>query len=260
MPWHVARRQHRLGLLRQRQGKLPEAVELLTASAAGHEQVLGANHSSTANGLSDLAALHLAMGNHGEAQRCLRRSIRVHEQESGVNSPEAVADLTTLTESLEATGDIDGAAALWERVLGLKLREVGMNLDTVADEQWQVALRFIGWRRYARGRELLMEAVGIFKGSGGARLARGYETLAQLEEETGHYHEALRELARAAKVWESVKAEHRRRADPQFRTPCVSARPAAPAPRGEVFAGASGGPRAGERLGAGGLSLDSHAG
>jgi tetratricopeptide (TPR) repeat protein len=132
----------------------------------------------------------------------------VHEQQSGLESPEAVADLKMLTESLEASGDIDGAAAQFERVLTLKLRTVGTNMDTVAEVQYQLALRYRGWRRYSRARELLMEVVGTFKRTGGARLARGYEALGQIEEDTGHYHEALRELARAGKVWESVKAEH----------------------------------------------------
>jgi hypothetical protein len=132
----------------------------------------------------------------------------VHEQESGLESPEAVADLKMLTESLEASGDIDGAAAQFERVLNLKLRTVGMDMDTLAEVQFQLALRYRGWRRYSRARELLMEVVGTFKRTGGARLAAGYEALAQLEEDTGHYHEALRELARAGKVWESVKAQH----------------------------------------------------
>ncbi len=207
-PMQLARRQHRLGLLRQRQGRLQEAAELLATSVATHERVLGENHSSTAHRLSELAAVHQAMGNHTEAQSCWRRAIRVHEQQSGLDSPDAVADLKMLTESLEASGDIDGAIAQLERVLNLKLREVGMDLDTVADEQWKLALRLMGWRRYSRARELLMEAVGTFKRTGGARLARGYEALAQLEEDTGHYHEALREWARAGKLWESLKAGH----------------------------------------------------
>jgi len=207
-PIQMARRQHRLGWLRQRQGKLQDAVDLLASSAAIHQRVLGENHVSTAHRLSDLGAVHHAMGNHAEAQRCLRRSIRVHEQESGLESPEAVADLKMLTESLEASGDIDGAAAQFERVLNLKLRTVGMDMDTLAEVQFQLALRYRGWRRYSRARELLMEVVGTFKRTGGARLAAGYEALAQLEEDTGHYHEALRELARAGKVWESVKAQH----------------------------------------------------
>ncbi len=207
-PMLLARRQHRLGLLRKRQGRMQEAAALLAAAAAIHERVLGENHVSTAHRLSDLGALYHAMENHGEAQRCLRRSIRVHEQQGGLESPEAVADLKMLTESLEASGDIDAAAAQFERVLNLKLRTVGMDMDTVAEAQFELALRYRGWRRYSRARELLMEAVGTFKRTGGARLAAGYEALAQLEEDTGHYHEALRELARAGKVWESVKAQH----------------------------------------------------
>ena len=207
-PMQMARRQLRLGMLRQRQGRLQDAAGLLAASAAIHEKVLGEHHSSTAHRLSDLAAVHYAMGNHSETQRCLRRAIRVHEQQSGLESPEAVADLKMLTESLEASGDIDGAAAQFERVLNLKLRAVGMDMDTVAEAQFDLALRYRGWRRLSRARELLMEVVGTFKRSGGARLARGYEALGQLEEDTGHYHEALRELARAGKVWESVRLQH----------------------------------------------------
>lgn len=207
-PMQVARRQHRLGMLREQQGQLREAAALLAESAAIHEKELGESHAATAHRLSDLGRVHHELGNHADAQRCLRRSIRVHEKEGGLESPEAVADLQMLTASLEASGDIDGAAAQLERVLALKLRVVGLNLDTVADAQWDLAQRYMEWRRYSRARELLMEAVGTFKRTGGLRLAAGYEALAQLEEDTGHYHEALRELARAAKVWESVKSEH----------------------------------------------------
>jgi tetratricopeptide (TPR) repeat protein len=207
-PMVAARRMHRLAKLRQQLGELREAAQLLAESAAIHEQVLGENHAATAHRLSDLGAVHHALGNHAEAQRCLRRSIRVHEKEHGLESPEAVADLQMLTASFEASGDIEAAASQLERVLGLQLRVVGMDLDTVADAQWELATRYMGWRRYSRARELLMEAVAIFKRTGGARLAAGYEALGQLEEDTGHYHEALRELARAAKVWESVKSEH----------------------------------------------------
>jgi len=204
----AARRMHRLALLRQQRGELREAVQLLAESAAIHEQALGESHAATAHRLSDLGAVHHALGNHAEAQRCLRRSIRVHEKEHGLESPEATSDLQMLTASFEASGDIEAAASQLERVLGLKLRVVGMDLDTVAEAQWELATRYMGWRRYSRARELLMEAVATFKRTGGARLAAGYEALGQLEEDTGHYHEALRELARAAKVWESVKSEH----------------------------------------------------
>ena len=70
---------------------------------------------------------------HVDTQRCLRRAIRVHETECGLESPEAVADLRMLTDSLEASGDRDSAAGQFERGLGLKLRVVGADLDSVAE-------------------------------------------------------------------------------------------------------------------------------
>jgi tetratricopeptide (TPR) repeat protein len=207
-PLRAARRLHRMAVVRHQRGQSGKAVDALTECVAIHTRVLGEEHLDTANRLSELGSLHYALGNHAEAQKCLRRAIRIHERECGIDSKEAVSDLQMLTGSLEASGDIDGAASQFERVLGLKLRAVGIDLDAVAVMQTELAHRYIGWRRYSRARELLMEAVGTFRRTGGARLAVGYESLAQLEEDSGHYHDAIRELARAAKVWETIQHEH----------------------------------------------------
>ena len=207
-PLATARRLSRLGLLRRQDGQIERAIDALTESATLHEQALGPEHLATANCLSELAAAYQALELHAETQRCLRRAIRVHEAQCGLESPEAVADLRMLTASLEASGDRDGAAGQFERVLGLKLRVVGADLDSVAEMQVALANRYIGWRRYSRARELMMEAVGTFRRKGGPRLALGYETLGKIEEESGHYHEAINEWMRAGKVWESLQPAH----------------------------------------------------
>jgi tetratricopeptide (TPR) repeat protein len=207
-PLMAARRLQRLGIWKYRHGQAKEAADALAESASLYEQALGPDHLETAHRLSELAAAHHALGNHAETQRCLRRVIRVHENQCGLDSAEAASDLQMLTGSLEAAGDIDGAAAQFERVLALKLRIVGADLDAIADMQSALGHRYMSWRRYARARELLMEAVGTFKRTGGSRLALGYETLAQIEEESGHYHDAIREWSRAGKVWESIASGH----------------------------------------------------
>ena len=207
-PLMAARLLQRLARLRHSYGKTREAAEAMTECVAIHEQVLGADHVQTAQCMSQLGAMHHALGNHAETQRYLRRVLKVHEQNAGLESAAAAPDVQALTESLEATGDIDAAVAIWERVLSLKLRVVGANQDEIADLQASLAQRYIGWRRYSRARELLMEAVGTFKRTGGRKLAFGYELLSMLEEEAGLYHEAIRELGRAGKVWESIQTEH----------------------------------------------------
>ena len=207
-PLQMARRVHRLGMIRQKNGQIEGAVQALAEAVTIHEKVHGEAHLETAHQLTELGIAYRAQGNHAEAQRCLRRAQRIHEQECGVDSPEANRDLHQLAGSLEDAGDIEGATAQYERALGLKLRIVGADLDDVAEMQAGLARVFMKWRNYSRAHELLTEAIGTFKRTRGARLATTYETLAEVEENTGHYREAIRELSQAGKVWESIQIDH----------------------------------------------------
>src|SRR5579864_75271 len=207
-PLRMARRVHRLGVLRHKNGQIDGAVQALAEAVAIREKVHGEEHVETAHQLAELGVVYRAQGNHAEAQRCLRRALRIHERECGVDSPEANRDLHQLAGSLEDAGDIEGATAQYERALGLKLRIVGADLDDIAEMQAGLARVFMKWRNYSRARELLMEAAGTFKRTRGARLAATYETLAEFEEKSGHFREALRELIQAGKVWESIQTEH----------------------------------------------------
>jgi tetratricopeptide (TPR) repeat protein len=199
----MARRVHRLGTARHMSGRSEEAIPALEKAVKLHEQVRGEDHLETGNLLSELGAIYRAQDNHEEAQRCLRRALRIHETTLGRTSDEAVHDLHHLAGSLEQTGDIEGAAALYERVLLQRELVVGGNLEELAEMQYGLAGMYISWSNYARARELLAEAIGTFKGKKGPRLAVAYETLSHVEECSGRYLEAVAELARAGKVWES---------------------------------------------------------
>jgi serine/threonine-protein kinase len=206
-PLRMARRVHRLGIARHKNGRSEDAVPALEKALTLHEQAYGEDHYDTANLLTDLGVIYRAQGNHQEAQRCLRRALRIHEAICGLESAETVADIHHLAGSLEDAGDLEGAAGQYERVLQLKERVVGGNLEEIAEMQFSLAGMYINWNNYARARELLAEAIGIFKRTKGPRLAVAYETLAYLEECSGRYQEAVAELARAGKVWETLGAE-----------------------------------------------------
>lgn len=207
-PLQMARRVHRLGMIRHKNGQIDGAVQALAEAVTIRERVHGEEHLETAHQLAELGIVYRAQGNHAEAQRCLRRALRIHERECGVDSPEANRDLHQLAGSLEDAGDIAGATEQYERALGLKLRIVGADLEDVAEMQAGLARVFMKWRNYSRARELLMEAAGTFKRTRDARLAATYETLAEVEEQSGHCREALRELGKAGNVWESIQTEH----------------------------------------------------
>ena|SRR5712691_1427072 len=58
------------------------------------------------------------------------------------------------------------------------------------------------WSNYSRSRELLSEAIGTFGRTKGPRLASALETLAHVEELSGHLRSAIAELGRAATISE----------------------------------------------------------
>jgi tetratricopeptide (TPR) repeat protein len=202
-PLRMARRVHRLGIARHRNGRSEDALPALEKARTLHEQIYGDEHLETGHVLTELGIIYRAEGMHGKAQECLRQALRIHENACGAESPEAIKDLHHLAGSLEDSGDIEGAAQQYERALLLKQQVVGGDLDELAEMQFGVAGLYINWGNYSRARELLAEAIGTFKRSKGPRLAVAYETVAQVEECSGRYHDAVNVLALAAKVWES---------------------------------------------------------
>jgi len=203
-----ARRLSRLGLARRKSGRVSDAIPALEETVQLFEKLEGPDHLDTATQLTELGDCYRFLGQQAKAQKVLLRAIRIHERECGLDSQEAVHDLNLLTNSYEAAGDLESAAAQQERVLGLKERAVGASLDEIAEAQIALAVLYRKWNMPLRARELLMEAIGTFKRTKGARLAVAYESLASIEEGCGHFQSALTELANAGKVWETVQDEH----------------------------------------------------
>jgi tetratricopeptide (TPR) repeat protein len=198
----MARRVHRLGIARFKNGGSDDALPALEKGLELHEQAYGPQHEETARVLSELGAIYRAAGHFEDAQRCLRRSLRYHQNQFGTEDSRALQDLHQLAGVLEESGDLEAAAAEYERVLYLKERILGRDPDELAGMQFSLAGLYIGWGNYPRSRELLAECIGTFKRKAGPRLAVAYETLGQVEELSGRFHDAIRELDRAGKVWE----------------------------------------------------------
>jgi len=208
-PERTERRLQRLATAQDRNGRFPDALKTFDQAIAVRERHYGAGHLETGKLLAEVGRICRARGVHVQAQAYLRRALRIHETQCGTDSLEALGDVQQLAGSLEDTGDLDAAAAQYERALGLKLRQLGYeNIDEVADMQYSLACLHVGWGRYSRARELLSECIGAFKRAGGARLAVAYETLAHVEEREGRVSFALNELERAAKIWEKSKPQH----------------------------------------------------
>lgn len=202
-PQRMEQRLQRLATAQDRNGRFPDAMKTFDQAISLREKRHGEGHVETGNLLAEVGRICRARGVHAQAQAYLKRALRIHESACGADSPEALSDVQELAGSLEDCGDLDGAAAQYERALGLKLRKLGVgNIEEVAEMQYSLACLHIGWGRYSRARELLTECIGSFKRKGGPRLAMAHESLAHVEEREGRTSFALDELERATEVWE----------------------------------------------------------
>jgi tetratricopeptide (TPR) repeat protein len=201
----MAKRVHRLAVARHKNGKPEDALPALEKSIRLHEQTWGPDSIEMAGLLFESGCIYRAQAAHEKAQDCLRRALRIHEQALGPESPEATADLQQLAGSYEDSGELDKAAAQYERCLMLKLREIGVkHIEEAALMQYSLANLHAGWGNLARARELMTDCIGSFRRDGGPRMAVAYEMLAQIEERSGRYHSAIRELENGGKVWEKM--------------------------------------------------------
>ena len=151
--------------------------------------------------LSELGRLS-RRGHASEAQICLRRSLRYYQTAFGAEDSRAIQDLHQLAASLEESGDNEAAAHEYERVMEMKSRMLGRDLDELGEMQFSLASLYLSWGTLPRARELLVECLGAFKRKAGRAWLWPHETLAQVEEFSGRFHDAVRELDRAGKVWE----------------------------------------------------------
>ena len=201
-PLRMAKRVHRLAVARHKIGYAEEAVPALEKSIALHERSCGAESPEMGGLLFEIGCIYRDQCDAERAKDCLRRSLAIREK-SGADSPDALETLQKLAACYEDSGDLDGAAEQYERCLAMKLEGKGLkNVEEVAVLQYSLANVYAGWGNLGRARELLTDSIDVFRREGGPREAVAHELLAQIEERTGRFHGADRELELAAKVWE----------------------------------------------------------
>jgi tetratricopeptide (TPR) repeat protein len=188
----VARCYRKLGGARLKSDRNPEALEAFRQAAELSEQVFGAAHAETAQSFAELGMLHRQFGDHVQAQLFLRRALDIHRGASGLDSHEATQGLYQLAASLEESGDLDGAAGEFERLLALRARQVGVNPLENAETQVRLAGLYLMAGRIGPAKELLNHAVSVLERNGGQPLAQALEMLAITEEQSGRPEEAKR--------------------------------------------------------------------
>jgi tetratricopeptide (TPR) repeat protein len=174
-----------------------EAMDALKTGLSHAEKAFGAEHAETASHLHELGLLHRRQGQHAPAQAYLRRCLQIHRtlglHSGGSADPEeATQTLYNLAASLEESGDLDGAAAEFERMLVLRERQLGADPLQTASAQVRLAGLHLLTGRVPAARELLIHAMPALERKGGPELVQALEFMATAEDWGGAGAEARR--------------------------------------------------------------------
>jgi tetratricopeptide (TPR) repeat protein len=191
----------KLGTALLHSGRMDEAMKSFERAARVAEKAYGPEHPETGNAYAELGAQYRLLGNHPEAQRCLRRALQIHRAIEEGYSPDATQDLIHLAASLEESGDVEGACAEFERVLSWKQREVGGDRGQTAEIQARLAAIYVQTGKSSQARELLTHAIGILEDEKkDDRLVFALETMAEVEEQIHRSEDAKKWRTWAAEV------------------------------------------------------------
>ena len=169
-------------------GQPEEAIEALKEASVHAGKAFGPEHANTASFLHELGMLHRRHGKHEEAQSYLRRALSIHR--AGDDSHRVSQALYILAASLEEAGNLDGAAAEYEKLLVLRERQVGANPQETAEAQVRLAALQLRNGKVSIARELLLRALPTLERKGGPLFTRALETLADAEDRSGRVEQA----------------------------------------------------------------------
>ena len=195
----VGRAEVNIAKVLRRAGKLDAAQRRLERALAVYEHALGPDHVQVAEVLNQSGLLAHNRGRFAEARRTLARAAQIVEAKLSPDHPRLAGLLSNQATAVEADGDLDAAAAIYERALAIFEHAEGPAASA--------SHPLLGLARIARSRGDLAEAVrhaerALQLRSGAAalpvELAEARFELARALEAHGPGSERARVLARQA--------------------------------------------------------------
>ena len=155
-PTAVVNLQH-LALLYQEQGRLEDALPMLTRALTLEERAAGDEHPDVATALSLLAGLQVRRGQYADAEDHYRRALNIDENALGSRHPGVAASASNLGATLAMQRRYEEAEPLLRRALDMYQQMLGED-----DADTRIAARNLGVLLTRQGRG--SEAASLFAG------------------------------------------------------------------------------------------------
>ena len=171
------------------------------------EQVLGADHPTTAGSLNNLGALLDSQGDTAAARPYYERALRIREQVLGPEHPDIATSLNNLGGLLRSQGEYGAARPYYERALAIYEQVLGPEHPDTASSLNNLGALLDSQGDTAAARPYLERALHIREqvlGPDHPDTANSLNNLGMLLQSQGEYAAARPYLERALQIWEKV--------------------------------------------------------
>lgn len=171
------------------------------------EQVLGADHPSTATSLNNLGMLLQETGDYKAARPYYERALAIDKKVLGADHPDTVIDLNNLGGLLYAMGDYTEAQVYLERALNIRERVLEADHPDIATSLNNLGYLLQTMGNRARAQLYYERALIIWERvlePEHPHTATSLNNLGGLLKDIGDYEGAQPYLERALKIWEKV--------------------------------------------------------
>lgn len=168
---------------------------------------LGTDSVLKSEGMNNLAAVYVELGQFAEAKGLHEKSLQLMKSLHGPESPQYAISLGNLAGVYRALGQ-DGEAEPLLRKSVLLLSKAGeRHLGSLANGEMNLANLYNSQREFVRSEQLYLHAIGIVERLGGVNhieAARIRNNLATLYQSVGLYEKAIAEHSRSLKIFQAA--------------------------------------------------------
>jgi tetratricopeptide (TPR) repeat protein len=202
---------YRQGEKLKHQGQYSEAIKAYEKAVALADRVFGANDSTTANLLNNLAMLYHYQGQYAKAEPLFRRSLKIRESRLGKDHPAVAESLNNLAGLYQGQAQFDKAEPLFQRSLEILESKLGKDDPIVAQILNNLAFLYKAQAQYAKAEPFYQRSLKIFEsklGKDHPQVATCLNNLARLYQDQGQYAKAEPLFHRSRRILEFKRGKN----------------------------------------------------
>jgi tetratricopeptide (TPR) repeat protein len=196
---------HRLGGLKDKQGKYQEAVAFFEKSLEIKEKSLPTNHPDLAESYNNIGMVYNHMGEYSKALQFYEKSIQIRKISLPPNHPDLAESYNNIGLVCHNMGDYSKALKLYEKSIKIKEISLPPNHPALATSYGNMGLAYYKMGDYSAALEVFEQDLEIKKKTlppTHSLLATAYNNIGVAYNSMGDYSKALEFYEKSHQIWD----------------------------------------------------------